>query len=300
MEITYRPATLEDLEPATRLVADAYNDLRSRHGLTSTIVARPPLFARFCFMENADGFSIAEDDGRTVGFGFAWTRQRFWYLAQLFVAPCGQGKGIGQGLMSRTLELAERSGAENRSLITMAYNTVSTGLYIRNGLYPREPLLRMVASAPALQANIGAGGLDAVPIEPWTESRAWLDAIDEQVLGFRRESHHAFLLGGFAAQAVRIERAGRPVGYAYISAEGHIGPLAIMPGADQADVVLAAVRCALERQPKHVSMMVPGRADRILGAVSGLGFRIDEPFVVLSAGPFGDWANYLPSNPGLM
>ena len=94
---------------------DAYNDLRSHHGLTPTIGLRPPLFPRFCFMENPDGFWIAEEDGRLVGFGFAWTRQRFWYLAQFFVAPGAQGKGIGQGLMSRTLELAERSGAENRS-----------------------------------------------------------------------------------------------------------------------------------------------------------------------------------------
>jgi hypothetical protein len=73
-----------------------------------------------------------------------------------------------------------------------------------------------------------------------------------------------------------------------------------MPGADAADVVMAVVRYVLEGQPRQVSMMVPGRADRILGAVSSLGFRIDEPFVLLSALPFGDWANYLPSNPGLM
>lgn len=47
-------------------------------------------------------------------------------------------------------------------------------------------------------------------------------------------------------------------------------------------------------------MVVPGRADRILSAASELGFRIDEPLVVLSARPFGDWRNYLPSNPGFM
>jgi hypothetical protein len=128
----------------------------------------------------------------------------------------------------------------------------------------------------------------------------WIGRIDEEILGFRRDSHHRFLLGGFAARAVRIEREGRPAGYAYISAEGHVGPLAVAPDADGKAVLASVVRCALDGQPKQVSMIVPGRADQILSAVSELGFRIDEPYVLMSALPFGDWRNYLPSNPGFM
>jgi len=147
----------------------------------------------------------------------------------------------------------------------------------------------------------GAKALDTRPIEPWPECRDWLGRIDEEVLGFRRDEHHAFLLGGFASRSVRIERAGRPAGYAYISAEGHIGPLAVVPGADPGAVLEAAVLCALrQQQARQVSMIVPGKADRILAAASGLGLRIDEPFVLLSAKPFGDWRHYLPSNPGFM
>jgi GNAT superfamily N-acetyltransferase len=71
-------------------------------------------------------------------------RQRFWFLAQLFVRPGTQAKGIGQAMLTRTLQQAQESGAENHALITMAYNTASTGLYIQNGMYPREPLLRLV------------------------------------------------------------------------------------------------------------------------------------------------------------
>jgi hypothetical protein len=47
-------------------------------------------------------------------------------------------------------------------------------------------------------------------------------------------------------------------------------------------------------------MMVPGEADRMLGAAFELGFRIDEPFVLLSTRPFGTWTHYQPSNPGFM
>ena len=301
MDIGYRPARAEDLEPALRLVQDAYNELRVRHGLKPNIGVRPPVFQAFCLARDPDGLWVAEADGALVGFGFAWTRQTFWYLAQLFVRPGTQGEGVGQALLARTMDWAAREGVENRALITMAYNTASTGLYLRNGLYPREPLLRMAAPVQAIAGGTGAEALDTMPIEPWPRCREWLGRIDEEVLGFRREEHHAFLLGGFAAHAVRIERAGHPAGYAYISAEGHIGPLAVVPGADPEAVVDAAVRFALrQEQAKQVSMIVPGKADRILAAASGLGFRIDEPFVLLSEKPFGDWGRYLPSNPGFM
>ncbi|MGG5822968.1 N-acetyltransferase family protein [Falsiroseomonas sp. HW251] len=300
MQITYRAAKAEDLEPATRIVQDAYNDLRVRHGLPPSIVLGPPLFQTFSLGEPSSNLWVAEAEGTLQGFGFSWMRQRFWFLAQLFVRPGTQSKGLGKAMLARTLHHAEENGAENRTLITMAYNTVSQALYIRNGLYPREPLLRMVAQVPLTAERIGTPGLEAVPIEPWPGSREWLGRIDEEVLGFRRESHHAFLLGGVAARALRIQQAGRPVGYAYVSAAGHIGPLAVAPGADLRGALKAVVRGTLEMQPKQVSMVVPGRAERMLDVAFGLGFRIEEPFVLLSARPFGNWSHYLPSNPGFM
>ena len=302
MDIVCRPARPGDLDAAAGIVQRAYNDLRARHGLAPTVPLRPPLFQRFCLAEDPEGLWVAEAGGAVVGFGCAWVRQRFWFLAQLFTEPGAQAKGVGQALLSKTLQHAERNGAENRALITMAYNTASTGLYVRNGLYPREPLYRVVAPAPAptVERSTAASGYDVMPVAPWPQAEEWMGRIDDEVLGFRRGTHHAFLLGGPAARAVRIGRGGRPAGYAYISAEGHIGPLAVAPDADARAVVLAAVRCALEERPRQVSMIVPGRADRILGAVLELGFRIDEPFVLLSARPFGDWRHYLPSNPGFM
>jgi GNAT superfamily N-acetyltransferase len=300
MHIIYRPATAEDLEPATRIVQDAYNDLRVRHGLPPSIALVPPLFQTFSLAEPSSSLWVAEAEGTLQGFAFSWMRQRFWFLAQLFVRPGTQSKGIGQAMLSRTLRHAEENDAGNRALITTAYNMVSTGLYIRNGLYPREPLLRMAAPVKLVEERIATPGQEAVPIEPWPSSREWLDRIDEEVLGFRRESHHAFLLGGVAARALRIEQAGRPVGYAYVSAGGHIGPLAALPGADAGETLKAVVRGALEMRPKQVSMVIPGRADRMQNMAFALGFRIDESLVLLSARPFGDWSHYMPSNPGFM
>jgi len=124
--------------------------------------------------------------------------------------------------------------------------------------------------------------------------------IDEALLGLRRDLHHRFLLGGGAARGVRIEQAGRTAGYAYISAEGHIGPLAIAPDDDAKAVVTTALRCALESRPSQVTMIVPGRADVVMKAALALGFRIEEPYVLMAWRPFGNWSNYLPRTPGFL
>jgi hypothetical protein len=36
-------------------------------------------------------------------------------------------------------------------------------------------------------------------------------------------------------------------------------------------------------------MIVPGRADVVMQAVLALGFRIEEPYVLMASRPFGNW-----------
>ena len=77
-------------------------------------------------------------------------------------------------------------------------------------------------------------------------------------------------------------------------------PMLAAPGADEAVVVLAAIREALVGGPKQVSLVVPGRAERILAMLARLGFRIEESMLMMAARSFGDLARYLPNSPGLM
>jgi len=300
MAITYRPAKFEDLEEAERVVQEAGNELRVRNDRQPWPAPPPIEFPKFCLAEDPDGLWVAEDGEVIVGYGFSWMTEKFWFLSQLFVRPKAQAAGIGQALLSKTLMQAERNGATNRALITPAYNIASAGLYLHNGFYPREPLYRMAAPAPALAQNLAHAGYETTPIAPWPEPREWTRRIDQDLLGFCRDLHHRFLLGGGAARAVRIERAGGVAGYAYTSAEGHVGPLGIAPDADAKIVVTTALRCALESGPSQVTMIVPGRADVVMQAVLALGFRIEEPYVLMASRPFGNWCNYLPRTPGFL
>src|SRR5258708_32397131 len=109
----------------------------------------------------------------------------------------------------------------------------------------------MTAPAEAVGQNLADAGYDATPMASWPESREWMAEIDEALLGLRRDLHHRFLLGGGAARAVRIDRAGRAAGYAYISAAGHVGPLAIAPDRAANAVRITGLRRRLEGQPSR-------------------------------------------------
>jgi GNAT superfamily N-acetyltransferase len=301
MDSSVRPAQAEDLEPGSRIVQDAILELRRRHGVSLPQPLSLPAFARFCLGEDPSGLWVAEAGGEVVGWAMSWMCGRFWFLSQLFVQPDLQARGLGQALLHRTFVQAVQRGAENRALITFAYNMRSTGLYVRNGMYPRVPLYFMAAEAAALPADFGDAGHAAEEIKPAAKVPEWLGEIDEAVLSFRRDTHHSFLLGGGVARGLRITRAGRTAGYAYAMPNGFLGPLAVVPGENPAAVIGTALRWALEViRPQQMTMFVPGPAEQMMGAASALGFRIQEALVVLSAKPFGDWRHYAPSNPGYM
>ena len=195
MDITYRPAKQEDLEEAERVAQQSGNELRVRHGGRPSSAPPSIAFPEFCLAQDPAGLWVAEDGDTILGFGFSWMTEKFWFLSQLFVRPEIQAKGIGQALLSKTLMQAERNGAANRALITPAYNTASTGLYLKNGLYPREPIYRMAAPVQAVALNLAEAGCNVAPIAPWPESGEWIGRIDQELLGFRRGLHHQFLLG---------------------------------------------------------------------------------------------------------
>jgi predicted GNAT family acetyltransferase len=94
--------------------------------------SHPPNFQLFSLKDDAGGLWVAEEAGEILGFAWSWVCGDLWFLAQLFVSPGHQGRGIGNELLKRTFEHAEKSGATNRALITFTFNTVSQGLYIRN------------------------------------------------------------------------------------------------------------------------------------------------------------------------
>src|SRR5271166_3534361 len=190
MPIIFRPARADELQRAEELVVRSINDLTQRHGFGPMATLRPPEFQLFSLRDDPDGLWLAEADGEILGFAFSWVCGDLWFLAELFVAPGQQGRGIGKELLTRTFEHARKAGATNKSLITFTFNVVSQGLYIRHGLLPRMPIYFLNGARDVLMTRLQGDKLRSTPIEPTASHFQTLAQLDVSTLGISREKHH--------------------------------------------------------------------------------------------------------------
>jgi len=291
MPLVCRPARAQDLERAEALVVASINDLTERHGFGAMATSHPPNFQLFSLKDDPDGLWVAEDAGEILGFAWSWVCDDLWFLAQLFVSAAHQGHGIGNELLKRTLEHARKAGTTNKALITFTFNRVSQGLYIRHGLFPKMPIYFFsMRDAP----------LRCVVLEDTAAHLNSLAEIDTRAIGVAREKHHRYLINDQGTKGVMLYAGSECVAYAYISSDGHIGPLAVT----QSDVLGAAFATALkvaaDEGSAQVSAFLPGTCDTALSLAIEHGMRITFPMLLMASPGFGDWTQYLPRNPGFM
>lgn len=127
-----------------------------------------------------------------------------------------------------------------------------------------------------------------------------LERLDRSTLGFSRAKHHRFLRGAPTVRGFLLYRAEDCVGYVYVSASGHIGPLGVLQRDAMGDAFATALDLAATSQASHVSAFLPGVNDASLDIAVASGMRIAFPMVLMSTKEFGDWHRYLPRNPGFM
>ena len=299
MPIIYRPARATDLVRADELVVGSINDLTERHGFGKIASPRPPPFQLFSLKDDPDGLWVAEDHGEMVGFAWSWVCEDLWFLAQLFISPERQGSGIGNELIKRTWEPAKDRGATNKALITFTFNTVSQGLYLRHGMFPRFPIYFFSGASDRLKARPEGPQFRCVKLEETSPDLRHLAGIDAQALGVSREKHHRYLINDPSTEGILLYQGDACVGYAYI-AEGHIGPLAVAHSDHMATAFRTALAIAAGRGTSQVTAFVSGPSEAALKAAVEAGMRITLPMVLMSSRDFGSWAQYLPRNPGFM
>jgi GNAT superfamily N-acetyltransferase len=277
--ITVRRATADDARPTYDVFLDAADHLAQTRGWPPT--SRPPdpperflAFRASALRHDPDGFWVAESDGGLVGFGIAVQREHIWYLAALHVRPRYQSRGVGAEIIRRSLEAA-RPG----STLTVgadARNPVSNALYGRFGMFPETPLVSL--SGPS-----GAG--DTRILVPGLPAQGDLAAIDRAVLDVARPEDHAFWGSVTSLRAFTVVRGGRAVGYAYVQADGAIGPIA------EASIAVAA-----ELGAPTAQVRIPGAARDAVGVLLARGWRYgDAVTLVLTSAPWGHWDRYVTS-----
>jgi len=167
-------------------------------------------------------------------------------------------------------------GGRRGGLITFTFNTVSQGLYIRHGMFPRLPIYNFKVARELLMDRLKGAQLHYAPLEDKASHLHSVAHIDEQALGVSREKHHRYLINDSGVRGVIFYADDNCVGYAYISPDGHVGPLSVA-------------------EPK-----ILGASDVALSIAVDHGMRITFPMVLVSTHEFGSWAQYLPRNPGFL
>jgi GNAT superfamily N-acetyltransferase len=300
MPIVYRPARAVELQHAQDLVVQSINDLSERHGFGAMASVRPADFQLFSLHDDPGGFWIAESEEEIVGSAFSWVCGDLWFLAELFIAPRMQGHGIGGELLRRTLRHADQAGATTRALITFTFNTVSQGLYVRHGMFPRLPVYMVNAARDELRRGDAPAAMTYRRAEASPSDLAALTAIDISALAVSREKHHAYLLNDPAMTGYLLYDGDGCAGYAYVASTGHVGPLALNRRDAMAVALDTALGIAAEGQSERVSAFLPGCSETALSVAAKNRMRITLPMVLVSNRQFGDWERYLPRNPGFM
>ncbi|HEY7849814.1 MAG TPA: GNAT family N-acetyltransferase [Ktedonobacterales bacterium] len=266
--------------------------------------AKGPVLSGFTYELEHGALCVAEDDtGQIIGFGgsVGWDGPRgpLTYLADLFIAPDAQSRGVGQAIL-RALPLHAGGRCVHASTDPRA-----AALYIRTGMLPLWPNLWLVGDPER-----GARGLGALPGADITLVEAAADdpelaTWDLRHFGYARPRDLAWLVASRDAQPFWFQRAGATIGYGFVQRRcpeslwrpgaWTLGPIGAATPADACDCVCAATRWASERAGA-ARIGVPGPHLALAPLIeAGCHLVYNETFLASPGAPLPDVTRYLPS-----
>ncbi|HEM61947.1 MAG TPA: N-acetyltransferase [Chloroflexi bacterium] len=304
MKVNYRPAEEDDLYSIHEVLVDSLNQFAAERALPLTELdfeENLPLWRHF-LGAGGKGFLVAEVKKRIAGFCCYIVRDKLWFLSYLSVSPEFQGTGVGRELFDMAIAQGrENSAAKIIAAYTNASNWPSISLYTRNGIYPRMPVLRLEGSMSTLCDP--PEPVDALPGEVASLSEEAIDAIDAidmEIRHFRRDVDHRFWLGARGMRCYLFTVKDKMAGYAYVSEDGTIGPLAALEEDDVSGMLCHCLdRLSSDGVDKFV-VHVPGANTGALSLLYDRGFKLQDLSLVMSSVPFGTWERYVISRPSLL
>jgi hypothetical protein len=132
------------------------------------------------------------------------------------------------------------------------------------------------------------------------ENIALIDDIDLEIRDFKRDIDHRFWLGARDMRCYLFNKGDQPAGYAYVSNDGTIGPLAALSAEDIAGMLCFCLDRLTSDGVDNFVVHVPGENTGALDLLYDRGFKIHDLSLVMSSVPFGKWENYIISRPALL
>lgn len=297
----YRLAKEGDIPNMSTVFAEAHDDLYRKRGFFETptnLVPANPLLD-FLIRKVPHAVWVAEEEGEVVGFTGSFVRGSLWFLSYLFVAPAFQGQGIGRSLLERTLVSWKDTQITNRATITLAFNPASQSLFMECGMYPREPAYFAEGSSSTIMESWPpAHELDFEALTSLRDGSEILRHLDELVLGFSLDWHHEFFFET-RARCYIFKDKGNLVGYAYVRPSGGVGPIVVNSSRFTRPVLQTALGLSAGQEVEKVWYYMPGSNVYAVELALKYKMRLD-PYLFMSAKPFGKWENYIFHRPGLM
>ena len=293
-EITYRRAREEDAERTFEIVQEAAGELNRQMGrpvAAALPAARVIRFRHFCVRYDGDRFWVAEDGGTMVGAAYATLRDDVWYLAALHVLPEYQSRKIGTELMRRTMAGTRPTTA--MTVLTDASNPISNGLYLRHGMLPQDSTLTFDGPIGGGAGSAG-GSFHHRPIDLGRDLGT-LAGLDLGAVGFSRPTDHEFWTGVPGLTGVILERDGSVHGYAYVSAAGAIGPVAVTRPDDLRPALETVAAIAAEAGAATLHLRVDGSARVASDWAVKRGLLLTGIGLMLSSRPVGRLDRYVTS-----
>lgn len=293
MTTTYREATSADTRTLYDVSERATADFARRQGYpweadpadAALWRKRQPMFEHLA--ATAERCWLAELDGEAIGYARSVMHDGTRELTEFFVLPGRQSAGVGGELLRRAFPA---EGAARR-LIVATSELRALARYMKAGVYARCPIFDF-RRAP--EAVTYASDLMFEPIaEPGTV-RETLAAIDKAVLGYRKDSDHAWLASQRAGFVAR--RGGEAVGYGYVGEDS--GPFAALRAQDLAALLAHAETLAHARGVTDLGFEVPLVNRVAVDYLLGRGYKLQAFFAFLmSDSPWGRFENYVLFSP---
>jgi GNAT superfamily N-acetyltransferase len=294
--VRLRRGTSDDVRPAFEVSMAAMGDLFARQG--NEFVLDPeafwlqlqPILEHVAATAAEWWVAVDESDGAIVGYARSVERDGLFELAELFVRPDRQSAGLGRQLIDRAFPAGR---GEVRVLIATT-DVRAIARYYGAGTVVRFP----IASMSGRPRPSESGEADELEAGAATEADIpELAALETTVVGYPRDDDYRWLLEHRDGTIYR--RAGRAVGFAFVSGSGS-GPVIALEPTDQVAILAHAEGRAHALGIEELSFEVPMPNEIAMRHLLGRGFRIEPPLTLLmSSVPFGEFDRFIPFGPSL-
>lgn len=137
--VNIRTILESDVEAVIQIEAAAFGEWwRSVRGPGAMLAPRTRQNVLSRLARDPQGCFVAEEEGRPVGFIFSCTWGRVGWFGTFAVRPEHQGRGLGQALLSASLDYLRREPQRTIGLETMPESAANMGLYLKMGFQPRR------------------------------------------------------------------------------------------------------------------------------------------------------------------